>query len=253
MGGGGRGGREFGGWKGGILDGTWRSGEFLASLNSAVWDSRSSGEGSVLRARGGFALGRLWGDVVPMSSPVVPASPSSLFSACRLLKSSILFPSPASFFSFPTSFSLASSLSCLRPVPSGKELLPLPVPGCSSFRFFLGFGLAPKEEKPIVCARDSGEPGGEVVEADIVSIGVVEMAVGKRDGAGLLITRDWVKMRLRGESGVVVCTEDDGPRRLSCSREGPNTDVEEQRVTREGKRDDTWGGRNLQRPTEPSS
>lgn len=39
-------------------------------------------------------------------------------------------------------------------------------------------------------------------------------------------------MRLRGESKVVVCTEDDGPRRLSCSRgEGPNTEVEEQRVT----------------------
>ena len=34
--------------------------------------------------------------------------------------------------------------------------------------------MAPKEENPIVCAKESGEPAGEVVEADILSINVVE-------------------------------------------------------------------------------
>ena len=184
MGGGGRGGRVIGEWKDSVLEGRWSPGLCLVSLSSAV---RESGEGSVLRARG------LWGAVAPSPSPAVPASPSSSFSASWLLENPLSLPSPTGVFSLPISVLLASSLPCLRPVPRGTELLPLPIEGCSSFRFFLGFGLAPNEEKPIVCARESGELGAEVVEADIMSMDSVERgfeAFGKRYGASLLTRRD---------------------------------------------------------------
>lgn len=187
----------------------------LASLEFSVRVCRRRGEGSVLCARGGFALLKSWGIGTPPSFLVVPPSPSSSFSP------SCSFPSPASFFSLPISILLASSISCLRPVPSGKELLPLLVEDCSSFRFFLGFGLAPKEEKPIVCARESVEPEGDGVKADIVSVNVVEMVFkvfGMNDGANSLIRRYWYTMKLRGESGVVVCAEDDGLTRVSYNQ-----------------------------------